>query len=142
MPLYCCEHRNQRIIIYYFDCRSSDDQEVLFDQILMGQLEFPLPYWDNVSETAKVNTDVFMDTFWSETHCFLRGIKTDCCLFPAQGADPIHAGGGGGSEVHCPPGVGAPLGHCKYSISGILAANKLEYFTMSSVFLNPFALLP
>uniref|UniRef100_A0A3Q4MQQ5 Serine/threonine-protein kinase DCLK2 n=1 Tax=Neolamprologus brichardi TaxID=32507 RepID=A0A3Q4MQQ5_NEOBR len=31
---------------------SSDDQEVLFDQILMGQLEFPLPYWDNVSETA------------------------------------------------------------------------------------------
>lgn len=35
-------------------CRSNDDQEVLFDQILMGQLEFPLPYWDNVSETAKV----------------------------------------------------------------------------------------
>ncbi|TWW74618.1 Serine/threonine-protein kinase DCLK1 [Takifugu flavidus] len=33
--------------------RSSDDQEVLFDQILTGQLEFPLPYWDNVSETAK-----------------------------------------------------------------------------------------
>uniref|UniRef100_A0A667YP36 Serine/threonine-protein kinase DCLK2 n=1 Tax=Myripristis murdjan TaxID=586833 RepID=A0A667YP36_9TELE len=32
---------------------SSDDQEVLFDQILMGQLEFPLPYWDNVSDTAK-----------------------------------------------------------------------------------------
>ncbi|XP_070773028.1 serine/threonine-protein kinase DCLK1-like isoform X3 [Enoplosus armatus] len=32
---------------------SSDDQELLFDQILMGQLEFPLPYWDNVSETAK-----------------------------------------------------------------------------------------
>uniref|UniRef100_A0A3Q3J8P1 Serine/threonine-protein kinase DCLK2 n=1 Tax=Monopterus albus TaxID=43700 RepID=A0A3Q3J8P1_MONAL len=32
---------------------SIDDQEVLFDQILMGQLEFPLPYWDNVSETAK-----------------------------------------------------------------------------------------
>lgn len=39
----------------FFYCRSSDDQEVLFDQILMGQLEFPLPYWDNVSETAKVN---------------------------------------------------------------------------------------
>uniref|UniRef100_A0A8C7JTE4 Serine/threonine-protein kinase DCLK2 n=1 Tax=Oncorhynchus kisutch TaxID=8019 RepID=A0A8C7JTE4_ONCKI len=32
---------------------SSDDQEVLFDQILMRQLEFPLLYWDNVSETAK-----------------------------------------------------------------------------------------
>ncbi|PWA22623.1 hypothetical protein CCH79_00002319, partial [Gambusia affinis] len=32
---------------------STEDQEALFDQILMGQLEFPLPYWDNVSETAK-----------------------------------------------------------------------------------------
>ncbi|XP_071023010.1 serine/threonine-protein kinase DCLK1-like [Oncorhynchus clarkii lewisi] len=32
---------------------SSDDQEVLFDQILMRPLEFPLLYWDNVSETAK-----------------------------------------------------------------------------------------
>lgn len=32
---------------------SCEDQEVLFDQILMGQLEFPMPYWDNVSETAK-----------------------------------------------------------------------------------------
>ncbi|XP_024121169.1 serine/threonine-protein kinase DCLK1a [Oryzias melastigma] len=32
---------------------SSEDQEALFDQILMGQLEFPFPYWDNVSETAK-----------------------------------------------------------------------------------------
>ncbi len=42
-------------------CRSSDDQEVLFDQILMGQLEFPLPYWDNVSETAKVNISVCTD---------------------------------------------------------------------------------
>ncbi|XP_015235837.1 PREDICTED: serine/threonine-protein kinase DCLK1-like isoform X1 [Cyprinodon variegatus] len=31
---------------------SSEDQEALFDQILMGQVEFPLPYWDNVSETA------------------------------------------------------------------------------------------
>lgn len=41
--------------------RSSEDQEVLFDQILMGQLEFPLPYWDNVSETAKVNICVCID---------------------------------------------------------------------------------
>ncbi|XP_036380862.1 serine/threonine-protein kinase DCLK1a isoform X1 [Megalops cyprinoides] len=32
---------------------SSDDQEVLFDQILLGQLDFPLPYWDNVSDSAK-----------------------------------------------------------------------------------------
>ncbi|CAJ0927722.1 unnamed protein product [Ranitomeya imitator] len=33
---------------------SGDDQEVLFDQILMGQVDFPSPYWDNVSESAKV----------------------------------------------------------------------------------------
>ncbi|XP_073518643.1 serine/threonine-protein kinase DCLK1 isoform X1 [Phyllobates terribilis] len=32
---------------------SGDDQEVLFDQILMGQVDFPSPYWDNVSESAK-----------------------------------------------------------------------------------------
>ncbi|XP_061072876.1 serine/threonine-protein kinase DCLK1b isoform X2 [Conger conger] len=32
---------------------SSEDQEALFDQILMGQLDFPLPYWDNISDTAK-----------------------------------------------------------------------------------------
>ncbi|XP_062872438.1 serine/threonine-protein kinase DCLK1b [Trichomycterus rosablanca] len=32
---------------------SSEDQEVLFDQILTGQLDFPLPYWENVSDTAK-----------------------------------------------------------------------------------------
>ncbi|XP_006874431.1 PREDICTED: serine/threonine-protein kinase DCLK1 isoform X1 [Chrysochloris asiatica] len=32
---------------------SGDDQEVLFDQILMGQVDFPAPYWDNVSDSAK-----------------------------------------------------------------------------------------
>lgn len=44
-------------------CRSSEDQEMLFDQILMGQLEFPLPYWDNVSETAKVKTPILCMDF-------------------------------------------------------------------------------
>ncbi|XP_070685243.1 serine/threonine-protein kinase DCLK1-like isoform X2 [Pempheris klunzingeri] len=32
---------------------SSEDQEVLFEQILRGLLDFPAPYWDNVSDTAK-----------------------------------------------------------------------------------------
>nr|XP_055064055.1 serine/threonine-protein kinase DCLK1a isoform X4 [Misgurnus anguillicaudatus] len=32
---------------------STEDQEALFDQILLGQLEFPPPYWDNVSDSAK-----------------------------------------------------------------------------------------
>lgn len=42
----------QKLFAYLF--RSTDDQEALFDHILMGQLDFPLPYWDNVSDSAKV----------------------------------------------------------------------------------------
>uniref|UniRef100_A0A4W3K3U1 Serine/threonine-protein kinase DCLK1 n=1 Tax=Callorhinchus milii TaxID=7868 RepID=A0A4W3K3U1_CALMI len=30
-----------------------NDQDVLFDQILMGHQEFPSPYWDNISDAAK-----------------------------------------------------------------------------------------
>lgn len=29
-------------------------QEDLFDQILIGKLEFPSPYWDNITDSAKV----------------------------------------------------------------------------------------
>ena len=29
-------------------------QEDLFDQILLGRLEFPTPYWENISASAKV----------------------------------------------------------------------------------------
>uniref|UniRef100_A0A3Q1FI50 Serine/threonine-protein kinase DCLK2 n=1 Tax=Acanthochromis polyacanthus TaxID=80966 RepID=A0A3Q1FI50_9TELE len=32
---------------------SGEDQEALFEQILKGQLHFPAPFWDNVSEMAK-----------------------------------------------------------------------------------------
>lgn len=46
---------------------SAEDQEVLFEQILKGKLDFPAPYWDNVSDTAKV-----CDSF-----PLLR--VTDCC---------------------------------------------------------------
>ncbi|KAI2536145.1 DCLK2 isoform 7, partial [Pan troglodytes] len=28
-------------------------QEDLFDQILAGKLEFPAPYWDNITDSAK-----------------------------------------------------------------------------------------
>ncbi|XP_042270313.1 serine/threonine-protein kinase DCLK1-like isoform X2 [Thunnus albacares] len=46
------------IITYILLCgfppfRGGEDQEVLFEQILRGQLDFPAPYWDNVSDTAK-----------------------------------------------------------------------------------------
>lgn len=36
----------------FYSC--GEDQEALFEQILRGQLDFPAPYWDNVSDTAKV----------------------------------------------------------------------------------------
>ncbi|XP_070761547.1 serine/threonine-protein kinase DCLK1-like isoform X2 [Enoplosus armatus] len=32
---------------------SGEDQEAVFEQILRGLLDFPAPYWDNVSDTAK-----------------------------------------------------------------------------------------
>ncbi|KAF3852490.1 hypothetical protein F7725_005845 [Dissostichus mawsoni] len=32
-------------------------QEDLFDQILLGRLEFPSPYWDNITDSAKVNAE-------------------------------------------------------------------------------------
>ncbi|XP_054454170.1 serine/threonine-protein kinase DCLK1b isoform X2 [Anoplopoma fimbria] len=35
-----------------FPC-SGEDQEALFEQLLGAQLDFPAPYWDNVSATAK-----------------------------------------------------------------------------------------
>lgn len=42
----------------------------------MGQLEFPLPYWDNVSETAKVNTSILFTGFT------VGSIKLmSCCVF-------------------------------------------------------------
>ncbi|KAM9769839.1 serine/threonine-protein kinase DCLK2 isoform 2-T2 [Menidia menidia] len=31
----------------------NNHQEELFDQILLGQLEFPTPYWDNITDSAK-----------------------------------------------------------------------------------------
>lgn len=42
----------------------------------MGQLEFPLPYWDNVSETAKVNISILF------TGLTVGSIKLmSCCFF-------------------------------------------------------------
>lgn len=40
-------------------------------------------------------------------------------MFAAEGADSIHAGGGGGSEVYCPAGAGAPLGHRESSVYSV-----------------------
>lgn len=58
--------------------RSADDQESLFDQILLGQLEFPLPYWDNVSDSAKVcDGEQSLITSISQS-LFIFGILVGC----------------------------------------------------------------
>ncbi|XP_072248238.1 serine/threonine-protein kinase DCLK1b isoform X2 [Leuresthes tenuis] len=46
------------VITYILLCgfppfRGGEDQDALFEEILRGQLDFPAPYWDNVSDTAK-----------------------------------------------------------------------------------------
>lgn len=52
------------VFVCFLLYRSGDDQEVLFDQILMGQVDFPSPYWDNVSDSAKVGF-IADDAFFS-----------------------------------------------------------------------------
>lgn len=39
------------IMVFYSE---NNLQEDLFDQILIGKLEFPSPYWDNITDSAKV----------------------------------------------------------------------------------------
>uniref|UniRef100_A0A4W3K3U4 Serine/threonine-protein kinase DCLK1 n=1 Tax=Callorhinchus milii TaxID=7868 RepID=A0A4W3K3U4_CALMI len=41
------------ILLCGFPPFRGNDQDVLFDQILMGHQEFPSPYWDNISDAAK-----------------------------------------------------------------------------------------
>lgn len=37
-------------------CSETNQQEDLFDQILLGQVDFPSPYWDSITNSAKVGT--------------------------------------------------------------------------------------
>lgn len=40
-----------KLLLFYSE---NNLQEDLFDQILIGKLEFPSPYWDNITDSAKV----------------------------------------------------------------------------------------
>lgn len=42
----------------FFFSSDSNMQEDLFDQILLGRLFFPGPYWDNITDSAKVGCDL------------------------------------------------------------------------------------
>lgn len=50
-------------------CSENDLQEDLFDQILMGRLDFPSPFWDNITDSAKVSTEKHIMTIF-------KGVKT------------------------------------------------------------------
>lgn len=48
-------------ILFIFVTDSENNlQEDLFDQILAGKLEFPAPYWDNITDSAKVSSRLFL----------------------------------------------------------------------------------
>lgn len=121
-------------LYYEHFCRSSEDQEALFDQILMGQLEFPLPYWDNVSETAKVSN--FLTASRCEEDDVLPQKQAHPPLFVSAGSDPVHAWGGGGPEIHCPAGAGASLGYCKYSICEFVKLSFLQKHWLANLLIN------
>ena len=60
-PHSSCEHFVENcmvtLIFLLFLCHwlsENNLQEDLFDQILAGKLEFPAPYWDNITDSAKV----------------------------------------------------------------------------------------
>lgn len=79
----------QKLFAYLF--RSTDDQEALFDHILMGQLDFPLPYWDNVSDSAKVGVPKqFESSGKNELPHYLSFL-----LAFSTGTYHLHATGGG-----------------------------------------------
>lgn len=47
-----------------------NQQDELFEQILLGKLEFPAPYWDNISVSAKVHK--------KHAHISLKPARRDC----------------------------------------------------------------
>ena len=54
------EHRCQICVVHLCSsalaCSENNQQEDLFDQILLGQVDFPSPYWDSITDSAKVGT--------------------------------------------------------------------------------------
>lgn len=55
------------LCICVFPYSESNLQEDLFDQILLGRLDFPSPYWDNITDSAKVRTAHILSNFNLET---------------------------------------------------------------------------
>ncbi len=47
-------------------CSENNLQEDLFDQILLGRLDFPSPFWDNITDSAKVSTEKHIMTIIKE----------------------------------------------------------------------------
>lgn len=66
------------VIMYILVCgfppfsSAKNDQEELFDAILSGKFDFPSPYWDDISEEAKVRS--CSKTFFNISFHFLNHI--------------------------------------------------------------------
>ncbi|KAM9781191.1 serine/threonine-protein kinase DCLK1-like isoform 3-T3 [Syngnathus typhle] len=54
---------------------NSQDQEVLFDQILMARVEFPLPYWDGVSAAAKALIESMLEVEVDQRYTALQVLE-------------------------------------------------------------------
>lgn len=81
----------------------------------MGQLDFPLPYWDNVSDTAKVCERVLSNSASKLIERLVDLFLTGYSQFSSvsAGADHWDATGGGGSEICSSAGAGSPMGQRK-----------------------------
>lgn len=128
----------------YLFFRSTDDQEALFDQILMGQLDFPLPYWDNVSDSAKVSMPKRLGKFWKERkqqknkNKQTKNKSYSLSVLHSLSTDSYyrHAAGRGGAEIHSSTGAGPCLGQCKTSSVYILFLASLVSLRTSNIHRN------
>lgn len=94
---------------------SGDDQEALFQQILQGLLDFPSPYWDNVSDSAKVGVwKSYVVHHVNVCDVLENMIIADMPYF--LGCDHCDATGGGGSEIHSSTGARSSVGQCRFSM--------------------------
>ena len=61
----CCVQFCADIIIFHF----SPDQDELFDLILAGEFEYLSPFWDDISDSAKVHNALLFPLLCSHSLC-------------------------------------------------------------------------
>lgn len=72
-------------LVFLCCCLSENNlQEDLFDQILAGKLEFPAPYWDNITDSAKVRLRPGSGGRRVEGPSPVTGPRRSCCGAPGR----------------------------------------------------------